>query len=96
MDNNEIKKTIDNLKNEEIDGTTTKGGTSIDKGTSFGGTNSVPVDLGGGTGVGGPGETSTPFGISGNDQMNVNSDIKPLNDFSSDSLSSSDMGNADA
>jgi hypothetical protein len=95
MSNNENKKSIDNLKNQEIDGENTKGGTSITKGTSFGGSNSVPYNTQTGDTQAGVNESANPLGISTGFEPNPN-DVKPLDDFSSDSMSSGDFGTGDA
>lgn len=94
MNNEENKpKSIDNLKNQEIDGENTKGGTSINKGTSFVGGTSVPVNNAFGDTTAGPGETANPLGVSTGFDSNPSADVKPLDDYSTGTLNAGDIGN---
>lgn len=95
MDNNN-KKTLDNLKNQEIDGENTKGGTSINKGTTSFGNSSIPYTDPLGTTAAGPGDgASNPLGIGTVNDSNPNADIQPLEDNGSDSISGGDYGQSD-
>lgn len=88
MSNNENKKSIENLKNQEIDGENTKGGTSITSGTSFHGGSNVPFNNGLGDTNVGIGATANPLGVSTGADTNPSADVKPLDDFSSDQINS--------